>query len=141
MLLNGIVDPSSLRVGQKLVLVPMRLRAEIRPMQREISVWDDQQLVADYPILSMDDIPAEQRKGEVTSVASREGYIDGLAVQARSPQFSASERVLVLANGVTIAGGQNGQGRIVLRMDQKDVNELALMLGLGNEVKFIYPGR
>ena len=40
MLLNGIVEPSALRVGQKLVVVPMRLRVEIHPVQRELSVWD-----------------------------------------------------------------------------------------------------
>ena len=141
MLLNGIVEPSSLRIGQKIVVVPMRLRVEIRPQQREISVWDEQQLVADYPILNMDELPAAQRKNEVTSVAAREGYIDGLAVLPRSPQYAASERVLVLANGIVIAGEKNGHGASVLRMEQKDVNELSLMLGLGNEVKIIYAHR
>ena len=141
MLLNGIVEPSSLRIGQKIVVVPMRLRVEIRPHQREISVWDDQQLVADYPILSMDEIPAVRRKNEVTSVAAREGYIDALAVLPRSPQYAASERVLVLANGIVVAGEKNGHGGTVLRLDQKDVNELSLMLGLGNEVKIIYASR
>ena len=141
MLLNGIVDPSSLRIGQKIVVVPMRLRVEIRPQQREISVWDDEQLVADYPILSMDEIPAAQRKNELTSVAAREGYIDGLAVLPRFPQYAASERVLVLANGISIAGEKNGHGDTVLRLEQKDVNELALMLGPGNEVKMIYSSR
>ena len=47
MLLNGIVEPSSLRIGQKLVVVPMRLRVEIYPLQREVSVWDGEQLVAE----------------------------------------------------------------------------------------------
>lgn len=141
MLLNGVVEPSNLQVGQKLVIIPMRLRVEIRPLQREVSVWDDQQLVADYPILNMDGISLEVRQNEVTTVAAREGYVDGLAVQPRSPQFSASERVLVLANGISMAGGQNGHGGKILRMDQKDVNELALMLGVGNEVKLIYSSR
>lgn len=141
MLLNGIVEPSNLRIGQKIVVIPMRLRVEIRLQQREVSVWDGQQLVADYPILSMDEMPAAHRKTAVTSVEAREGYIDGLAVQPRSPQFAASERVIVLANGIAIAGEKNGHGNAVLRMDQKDVNELALMLGLGNEVKIIYSAR
>lgn len=141
MLLNGLVEPSNLRVGQKLVIVPMRLRVEIRPLQREVSVWDDQQLVAAYPVVSMDEIPAARRKNETTRVAAREGYIDGLAVQPRAPQYPASERVLVLANGVVLAGPQNGHGNMILRMEQKDVNELAIMLGLGNEVKFVYPPR
>ena len=141
MLLNGIVEPSSLRVGQKLVVIPMRLRVEIRPMQREVSVWDGEQLVADYPILNMDEIPRTRSKSEVTQVAAREGYIDGLAVLPRAPQYPASERVLVLANGMVLAGGQNGHGNQIMRLEQKDLNELALMLGVGNEVKLIYPSR
>jgi hypothetical protein len=64
-----------------------------------------------------------------------------MAVLPRAPQFSASERVLVLENGVTLAGGQNGHGNQILRLDQKDLNELALMLDIGNEVKLIYSAR
>lgn len=141
MMLNGIVEPSSLRVGQKLVLIPMRLRVEIRPIQREVSVWDGQQLVADYPIIGMDEVPAGERRNEVTRVAAREGYINGLAVLPRSPQYPASERVVVLENGMALAGETNGHGAHVLRLEQKDANELALMLGIGNEVKLIYPVR
>lgn len=141
MMLNGIVKPSALQVGQKLVVVPMRLRMEIRPLQREVSVWDGEQLVADYPLLEMDDIPEERRKTTVVKVAAREGFLNGLAVPLRSPQFPASERVLVLSNGMCLAGGQNGRGGIQLRMAQKDLNELAMMLDSGNEVKLIYPER
>ncbi len=141
MMLNGIVKPSALQVGQKLVVVPMRLRMEIRPLQREVSVWDGEQLVADYPLLEIDDIPAERRKTTEVKVAAREGYLDGLAVSLRSPQFPASERVLVLSNGMCLVGGQNGHSGIRLRMAQKDLNELAMMLDSGNEVKLIYPER
>ena len=141
MLLNGIVEPSALRVGQKLVVIPMRLRMEIRPLQREISVWDGQQLVADYPISAMDEVPKARQKTEKVKVAAREGYLDGLAVLPRSPQYPASERVLVLSNGMLISSGQNGHGGVKLRMDQKDLNELALMLDCGNEVHIMYPSR
>lgn len=141
MLLNGIVEPSALQVGQKLVVIPMRLRMEIRPLQREISVWDGQQLVADYPITAMDEVPKARQKTEKVKVAAREGYLDGLAVLPRSPQYPASERVLVLSNGMLISSGQNGHGGVKLRMDQKDLNELAHMLDCGNEVLITYPSR
>ena len=141
MMLNGIVQPSALQVGQKLVVVPMRLRMEIRPLQREVSVWDGEQLVADYPLLEIDDIPADRRKSSVVKVAAREGFLNGLAVPLRSPQFPSSERVLVLSNGMCLVGGQNGRSGIQLRMDQKDLNELAMMLDAGNEVKVVYPER
>lgn len=141
MMLNGIVQPSALQVGQKLVIVPMRLRLEIRPLQREVSVWDGDQLVADYPILEMDDIPVERRKTAQVKVASREGYLNGVAVPLRSPQFAASERALVLSNGMCLVGGNNGHIGTLLRMDQKDLNELAMMLDSGNEVRVIFPER
>lgn len=139
MLLNGIVEPSSLRIGQKLVVVPMRLRMEIRPLQREVSVWDGQQLVADYPIESMDDIPPTRQKSEKVELKAREGYLEGMAVPVRSPKFPASERALLLSNGMMLTSGQNGHGALRLRMNQKDLNELAMMLDCGNEVKIIYP--
>ena len=141
MMVNGIVETSALQVGQKLVVVPMRLRMEIRPLQREISVWDGQQLVADYPITSMDEVPRNRQKTEKVKVAAREGYLNGLAVLPRSPQYPASERVLVLSNGVVISSGQNGHGSVKFRMDQKDLNELAMMLDCGNEVLISYPSR
>ena len=141
MMLNGIVEPSALRVGQKLVVIPMRLRVEIRPLQREVSVWDGQQLVADYPILSMDEVPANHRKTVQTEVSVREGYLDGLAVPVRSPKYPASERALLFSNGMMLSAGNNGHGSMQMKMDQKDLNELAMMLDCGNEVSIIYPKR
>lgn len=141
MMLNGIVEPSALQIGQKLVVVPMRLRMEIRPLQREVSVWDGQQLVADYQIESMDDIPPAGQKTATVELKAREGYLEGLAVPVRSPKYPASERVLLLSNGMVLTSGQNGHGSIKLRMEQKDLNELSMMLDCGNEVKIIYPKR
>lgn len=139
MLLNGIVEPSNIRIGQRLVVVPMRLRVEIHPLQREVSVWDGQQLVADYPIISMDEIPRARQKSLTTKVVSREGYLNGMVVPPRAPLYPASERVLVLGNGMALVGGQNGRASTHLRMDQKDLNELVMMLDCGNEVLVSYP--
>lgn len=141
MLLNGIVEPSALRVGQKLVVIPMRLRVEIHPLQRELSVWDGDQLVADYPLVSADEIPRARQVSQVTKVAAREGVLDGHAVLPKSPQYPASDRLIVLENGMVITGGQGGRGQVQLRMEQKDLNELAMMLDCGNEVKVTFPAR
>lgn len=141
MLLNGIVEPSSLRIGQKLVVVPMRLRVEIYPLQRELSVWDGEQLVADYPLISVDEVPQSRQVTQSTKVAAREGMLDGHAVLPRSPQYPASNRLIVLANGMVIAGEQGGRGQMQLHMEQKDLNELAMMLDCGNEVQVVFPAR
>lgn len=139
MMLNGIVDPSAMQVGQKLVVVPMRLRMEIRPLQREVSVWDGSQLVAAYPIERMDDVPEAYRKSSETKLRAREGYVGGHAVNKRSTQFPASARVLYLENGMVLTHNQNASGGKRIEMNQKDINELALMLDCGNEVRIIYP--
>lgn len=134
MLLNGIVTPGNLKVGQKLVVIPMELRMEIRPQQREVCVWHGDKLVADYNIISADGVKAAAY-GE-TEITERAGYISGAKLPARSFQFPSADRVLVLANGVSLAGEQGGSGAVV-RLKQSDVNELALLMNVGNQVTVI----
>ena len=87
----------------------------------------------------MDAIPRARQKTQKTKIVAREGYLEGMAVLPRTPQYPASERVLVLENGMALVGGQNGKASVHLRMDQKDLNELAMMLDCGNEVLVSYP--
>ena len=124
MLLNGIVEPAGLRVGQKLVLVPMNCRAEINLAQRELSVWDGETLVADYNLTAADG--AADKAGE-TTLSACEGYLEGTRLPRRSAQFPSSDRVLSFANGLTLAGkARNTAGELL--MEQRDVNELSLLL-------------
>ncbi len=135
MLLNGMVEPSALKIGQKLVTVEMVLRAEIHLEQRELSVWDGRELVADYEILSVDGLGGQ---GNVeTTLASREGTIGGLAVARRSSDFPASDRMLRLGNGLVLAGEKQQAGGAVLRLRQRDVSELCMLLGVGNRVSIV----
>ncbi len=134
MLLNGMVEPSSLKVGQKVVVLEMRLRMEIHTEQREISVWDGDELVAAYEILSLHGI-SDKSNGE-TTVSEREGTINGGAVARRSPDYPASDRLLRLANGWTLAGEQQVNG-VTLRLRQQDLSELSLLLGVGAQVALV----
>lgn len=124
MLLNGIVEPSGLRVGQKLVLVPMNCRAEINLEQREITVWDGETLVADYTLRAVE---GKKTNSIDSRVARRDGYLDGVKIPARSTQMLSSDRVLVLENGCIFADAQNVTG-VALRMRQSEINELSLLL-------------
>ena len=142
MLLNGIVEPSSLQIGQKLVVVPMRLRLEIRPWQREISVWDNDQFVAAYSIAKVEGITGKKEGGvEQVSINSREGYLDNQPVPAKSPGYPASEKVLILSNGMVLTAGTHGGGTCRLWVEQKDLNELSMLLNCGNEVRIVYSKR
>ena len=89
----------------------------------------------------MDEIPRSRQKTQKTNIVAREGYLNGMVVMPRASLYPASERVLVLGNGMALVSGQNGRGSLHLRMDQKDLNELALMLDCGNEVLISYPER
>lgn len=134
MLLNGIVDPAGLKKGQKLVCVPMDLRMEIRPLQREISVWDADTLVADYALTAVEGMK-KTLYGE-TQLSAREAFLQGAKLGGRSYQTLSADRRLVLANGVVLAGEQGGSGT-VLRMAAADLNELTLLLGVGNTVTIV----
>ncbi len=134
MLLNGMVEPSALKVGQKLVVVNMSLRMEIHPEQREISVWDGEELVADYEILSVHGLSGEGN--EQTSLASREGTMRGSTIARRSSDFPSSDRLLKLANGWVLAGEQQVNGAC-LRMRQQELNELSMLLAQGAAVTLV----
>ncbi len=134
MLLNGIVEPSALKIGQKLVVVKMGLRMEIHLEQREISVWEGEELVAAYEILSLDGCSGSGN--EETTLTAREGTISGGPVLRRSPDYPSSDRLLRLANGWTLAGEQQVQGA-VLRLHQQELNELSLLLGKGARVSLV----
>lgn len=128
MLLNGIVEPSGLRVGQKLVLVPMNCRVEVRPAQCELCVWDGETLVADYNLTAADSVaPCE------TCVTARDGYMGGARIPRHSAQLSSADRTLSLANGMTICSGQRVSGP-ALQMAQRDLNELSLLVAAESPV-------
>lgn len=135
MLLNGLVEPSMVKRGQRLVVVPMNLRIEVHPAQREISVWDGARLVADYDIVDMKGLTSQTN--QETRVVAREGYVHGAVIPRRSLMYAASDRVLRLEGDVCIAGAQRVPGSVV-KMQPKDVNELALLVGVGARVSIVW---
>ena len=53
-----------------------------------------------------------------------------------SIQHLASDRGLVLENGWQLVSGEQ-QGGTVLRMDSRDLNELALLMNIGGRVDIV----
>lgn len=136
MLLNGIVDPAAIHVGQTLVYVPMRLRVEINLPRREITVWDAETLVASYNVT--DDLKPSDRAPAVedATVSQRDGYVDGAKVPAKSPLMVCANRRLALSNGIILAAEAAPAGGC-LRMAQADLNELALLVNTGSPVHIV----
>lgn len=134
MLLNGIIDPSALRAGQRMVVVKMNLRAEIYPQMRELCVWDEESLVASYDIATLQ-LP-NSKKNIVSKVDNMEGTIDGGVLPKRSTQYLASQRTLRLDGGIAICSSPC-HAKHCIEMNAADVNELALLLSVGSEVVIV----
>lgn len=136
-LLNGLVDPSALKSGQKLVVVKMQLRAKVDVQLQELTVWDGDNLVATYEVKT-GRLPKREQNVE-TKVESRDGYIDGGVLPPHSVQFLSAQRVIRLENGVSFTGAQSIAGAAV-QLQAADVNELALLLAKGAVVEIVYQG-
>lgn len=134
MLLNGITDPSALKAGQKLVVTKMDLRVEVYPKMRELCVWDGDELVASYDIVTLTMPPSSQNTK--TKVESRDGILEGDTLARRSTQYLSSQRLLKLADGNSIGEANNNPPPNIV-LNSADVNELALLLFVGAEVLII----
>lgn len=135
-LINAMLDPSNLRVGQKLLVIPQDLRAELHMGDRELSVWDGQTLVAAYDIIPSQDLAAGQN--EETTLKEREGELNGARIPRSSAIFTSCNRVLKLANGITLAGGSQATAKTkVVRMHQRDLNELSLLIGSSARISIV----
>ena len=138
MLLNGIVDPAAVHVGQKLVYVPMRLQVEINMPRREICVWDGETLVSSYSIAGVGQAAGTgPAADEDATVSQRDGYVDGGKVPAWSPLMVCANRRLTLSNGMTLTGEADAAGK-ALRLSQADLNELALLVAVGSSVHIVH---
>lgn len=134
-LINGMLDPSSLKVGQKLYVIPQDLRAELHLPNREITVWDGQAFVAAYDVSFSPDLAAGQN--EETRLSVREGELNGARVPRNSALFPSSNRHFKLANGISITGADSAPKGMSVRMKQRELNELSLLLGADARVSIV----
>lgn len=136
-LINSMVDPSALKVGQKLIIIPQDLRAELELTDRELSVWDGQTLVAVYDVTPSQELLADAAAGnEETQLREREGEINGARVPRSSSLFPSCDRTLKLANGIILTGNSATKGKSV-QLKQRELNELSLLLGTGARVSIV----
>lgn len=136
MLYNGLVTPSALKIGQKLVYIDMSLRIEIYLALNELTVWDGESLVASYKIEAVDGVPETISRNSVTSVHSRESYIQGKKIPQYASQTAVAEKTISLTDGVLITASAAASSPSV-RLSSKDVNELAQLIRAGNLVKWL----
>lgn len=135
---NGMLEPSALKIGQKLKVPALNCRMEIRPDTNEIVVWDGSILVACYPVLQArlpGSLPAEGR------VLAREAFLDGQPVIRNSPDYASADKELVLAESrLRIASRPLPSGDVGLQLSAADANELSLLIVPGNKVTVVREG-
>lgn len=132
MLLNGLIEPSSLKVGQSLVYVDMQLRMEIYPSMDEVCVWDGEALVASYRVLGVKG-SVDGSSGRETRIAAREAYMQGKTFPSSSAMSAVADKRLKLEDGTLLVSDDMEHGRYV-RLDKRDLNELAQLLREENSV-------
>ena len=135
MLYNGLVAPSALKVGQKIVYVEMSLRMEIYPELNELTVWDGDALVASYKIEAIKGVSENILRNSVTTVSSRDAYIQGKKIPSHAAQSAVADKSIRLADGVIVSSFDNSGDRYI-RLSLKDLNELAQLIRVGNEVRW-----
>ena len=135
-LINGMLNPSNLRVGQHIYVAPLNLRAELDIEEREITTWDGNRLVACYDVIPEQNL--NQGENEETQVKEREGELNGARIPRSSSIFASSNRILRLANGIVFMNpSQSIQGGSHVQMKPKDLNELSLLLRNGARVSIV----
>ncbi len=134
MLLNGLLNPSNLSIGQHLRVAPADLRAEIHLTEREITLWDGRSLVAVYDIVPSH-FDASAGNAE-TSVQSIEGELRGTRIPRSSALFACSNKVLHLVNGILLRSSSFSSTPSI-EMQARDLNELSLLLGKGCRVSIV----
>lgn len=136
MLYNGLVAPSNLKVGQKLVFVHLFLHIEIYPALKEIAVWDKDILVASFKMISDSGISGGVSNPQTAVVSARESYFHGKKVPGNNSQAVMADKVIRLSDDTVISSTQIG-GKKTILLEQKDMNELALLVREGNSVLWV----
>lgn len=133
-LLNGIIDPSRLTVGQQFVVAPMSLILEIDLVEQELCLWDGDVLVASYALTM---VPAQAQASE-HKVSARQAYAGAQRLSAQSASYTSSDRLLKLSNGAYILGEQSlSDSTELYRLAQADINELALLVNTATVVRIV----
>ncbi len=127
---NRLLDPSDLKAGQEVYVVPADLRAELRLVDHEVSLWDGNILVASYDIQCSPELL--KGENEEATLVERTGELNGRRVPRVSVFFASANRILRLSNGLVFTGvGNSVPSGTYVQLQPKDLNELSMLLSKG----------
>ncbi len=137
MLINGIIDPARLRVGQKLVALPLQLHIVVYEQESEIALWDDDTMLASYPLEKKEgNILPSALERRVSTVSS---YRSGKKL--RTHLNVTGDRVVEISGGIYIAGEQKlNDAFAVYRLPQELLNEWAFFILKDTPVSIVAKG-
>ena len=134
--INGLTKFGTLRPGDRFVLMPLEFRLIVTPARQSLAVWREGEFIREYPIMEFNH-PGAPAHG-TTRINSKSAHIGGRRVQALSDEYTAAEKIIQLANGITIRSYDEDDGERPrgIHLRRIDIEELNLLVRAGNEVEF-----
>jgi LysM repeat protein len=135
--INSMLDLPRLQPGQKLIVVPLDFRVLIEPRRGTISLWDDGRFVRDYQVLHWGKGAKTARSGKITAKPAELG---GRRMQPETAGFRAADKAIVMEKPTLQIrawhdGGDEDIPAATILLEPVDMEELALLTRVGNEVE------
>lgn len=134
--INGLTGFGPLRPGDRYILMPLNFRIIITPARQSLALWREGMFIREYPIMEFNH--ARASGPEVTRIESKSASVSGRRVQVLSDEYAGSDKIIHLANGISIRpyhedDDERPRG---IHLRRVDIEELNLLVRTGNEVEF-----
>jgi len=135
--LNAMTELKNIQPGDEIIVMPLDFRILIEPRRKSVSLWDKGRFIREYPALSMRGVP---RTTQRTTVSSKIAEIDSRRVTSHSVEYRSANKIVQISSpSLQIRAWDPNQeeepvSAILLR--PYDMEELALLTRIGNEIEF-----
>lgn len=136
--LNGLDRLDRLHPGDELMVMPLEFNVRIEPGLRRLTLWKEGRFVKSYDLADVRG-GSSGLKGGHTTVKNKMGMVGNRVFRPVDEEYRSASKVITLeARGLQIREisepGEEDPGRGFF-LDRPDMEELALLLRVGNEVE------
>ena len=130
-------DHRSLHPGDRLTVMPLRLRAVIDVRRKSLTLWNGGEYVKEYPLQAV----VYKSKGEVKrcQVGRILGRYEGKFYPSHAEQYNASSKVIILSDKSlairAFSSDNTEESGLGFFLTSADMEELPLLLRPGNDVE------
>ena len=136
--LNDLQRTDRLHPGDELILMALDFSLTVDVARERLSLWKDGRFVKAYPLLAVR-VGDGSREVLRTTVKNKSGEVAGRAYPPASLQYRNADKVISLAAGRLFLREMPGEAPESLGrgfyLSEADMEELALVLRVGNEVE------